>query len=278
MIKIGLALGAGGARGLAQLKILEAFDEMGIKPSIISGTSIGAIIGAAYASGLSAKEILSETAELLGESDARFWEVHRWSEFFKMLDIFDPGLNSGGIVKGEKFLKLFSEKIGAAHFDELKIPLNVIATDYWSKEQKVFCKGDLPAAVRASYSLPGLFKPVKIKNRLYVDGGMVNPLPYDIILDKCDITVAVDVSAKRNQNGSEIPSAYEMLFASFQIMQNSILNEKLKTSKPQILIKTDIKNVRMLEFSKYDEILKQADKTKEELKDLLGKSIIKLSR
>lgn len=266
MIKIGLALGAGGARGLAQIKILEAFDELNIKPCLISGSSMGAIIGAAYASGMSPKEIQSETERLLGESDVRFWEVHRWSEFFKVLDIFDPGLKTGGIIKGEKFLKYFSQKVSSKTFESLKIPLKIVATNYWNKHQQIFSSGELLLPMRASYSLPGLFTPVKIGNQLFVDGGMVNPLPYDVLKGKCDYTIAIDVSAKPQKNGGEIPSAYEILFSSFQIMQNSIASEKLKTNRPDVLIKTDIKNVRMLEFTKFPEIFKQAEKSKDLLK------------
>lgn len=271
MKKVGLALGAGGARGLAHVKILEAFDELGITPSIISGSSIGAIIGAAYASGLSAKEILLKVESLIKSRESKAWEFYKNSEIKLLLNIVDIELNSGGFIKGEKFRKFMSAEIKSSTFEELKIPLKIVATDYWNKKIKVFKKGELIPAITASYSLPGLFAPAKIGNNMYVDGGMVNPLPYDLIKNECDITVAVDVSASKTSNGRGKPPFYEIVFSAFQIMQNSIMDEKLKRALPDIHIRTNIKDVRMLDFAKYEEILRQSELAKQELKEQLQK-------
>lgn len=105
---------------------------------------------------------------------------------------------------------------------------------------------------------------------MYLDGGLVNPLPYDILLEDCDIVIGVDVLAKNSTNGKHAPSSLDTLFSSFQIMQNAILKEKLKSSAPDILIRTDIKGVRLFEFNKAEDIWKQSVKYKNELKTLLS--------
>ncbi len=269
MKRIGLALGAGGARGLAHIKILEAFDELGIQPSIISGSSIGAVIGAAYASGLTAKEISSKVEKLIKSRKSKAWEFYRNSEIKLLFNLVDLELNSGGFIKGEKFRKFLDSEITASSFEELKIPLKVVATNYNKKTQKIFDKRELLPAITASYSLPGLFVPTKIGRHAYVDGGMVNPLPYDIIKDECDVTIAIDVSATKSAGGNGKPPFYEIVFTAFQIMQTSIMNEKLNKSNPDYHIKTEIKDVRMLDFAKFDEIMEQAGQYKTELLKIL---------
>lgn len=268
-MKIGLALGAGGARGLAFIVILEAFEELGIKPSIISGASIGAIVGAAYAAGLDTKQMRAAVDELVETKNGRFWEIYKKSDLIKLLEFIDPNTKSGGILKGEKIINYFKSHVKIKKFEELKIPLLVVATNYWEKKQEVLSKGDLLSAVKASYSLPGIFTPVSRNGKLLIDGGMVNPLPFDVISEKCDLTIAIDVSAKLNNKDAGMPPAHEVLFSAFQIMQNSILSAKLMRSTPDIIIKTDIKEIRMLEFLKAKEIYKQAVPFKDQLKSKL---------
>lgn len=270
MKRIGLALGAGGARGLAHIAFLEAFEELGIKPTIISGTSIGAIVGAPYAAGMSAKEMKEAVNEIVFSKKTKFWEIHKKSDIMKMFNFFDPDYRVGGMIKGEKMIKFLYDYMKIDKFEDLKIPLKIVATDYWNKEEVIFTKGDLLKAIKASYSLPGMFVPVEINGKLLMDGGMVNPLPFDIIKDDCEITVAIDVSAKKTKSEDLVPPAYEVLFSAFQIMQNSIVNEMFKLSQPDILIKTKIENVRIHEFTKVDSIFQQAAKSKEELKRKLS--------
>lgn len=270
MKRIGLALGSGGARGLAHIKILEAFEDLGIKPSIISGTSIGAIIGAVYSAGISAKDIRDILYDIIFKKNGRFWEIHKRSEFMKMFDFIDPKFRGTGLIKGERFIKYLSSKIGVKNFEKLEIPLRIVATNYWTKEQIILDKGDLLQAVRASYSLPGLFFPTSLNDMILIDGGMVNPLPFDIIRDECDLTVAVDVSAKKSTQAQEMPPSYEVLFSAFQIMQNSIVQAKLNYEQPDIQIYTNIADIRVHEFQKAEYIMDEAEKAKEELKNKLA--------
>lgn len=265
MKTIGVALGAGGARGLAHIIVLQAFEELGIKPSVISGTSIGAVIGAGLAAGLTAAEMKDAVEEIRASKPGRFGRLSNNAEFKFVVAMLDPTTEAGGLIKGEKFIHFLQSKIKAERFEDLQIPLLVVATDYWKREQVILNKGNLLKAVWASYSLPGLFTPVMIGKDILVDGGLMNPLPYDIIQPLCDITVAIDVSVKEITRKSRV-HAQEVLFSAYQILQNSIVREKLRQSQPTILIKTDIKNVRALEFSKVNYIFEQALPAKEELK------------
>jgi NTE family protein len=271
MKKIGLSLGAGGARGLAHIIILEAFEELNIKPHIISGSSIGAIIGAAYASGMTTKELKAAVEEIILTKKFKLTEFYKKYDVFKIIDMLDVSMSTSGLFKGDKFIAFYKEKIKTYKFSNLKIPIKIVATEYWDKKEHHFTSGNLIDAVRASYALPTLFTPMTIEDGLYLDGGMVNPLPYDIIQNECDFVVAVDVAAKKGISSNGIPNAIDTLFASFQIMQNSILKEKLKFNKPDVLLEVDIPNVRMFEFNKVEKIWKKAEKQKNLLKKKLQK-------
>jgi NTE family protein len=263
---IGIAFGAGGARGIAHLLMIEALDELGIKPSIISGSSIGAVVGAFYAAGFSAKEMRGILNQLINPKSDSVFDFLLKSDIVKMFTMFDPQFIRSGFIKGEKFQNYMKNHLKVSRFEELKIPLKIVATDYWKKEAVIFEKGDLIQPIKASYSLPGLFTPVKIKNRVLIDGGAVNPLPFDLIMDKCEITIAIDVTAFKAQNESEIPPTFDSVFTTYQTMQNSIIKERLKFLRPDIYIRPEIYDVRVFDFVKADSIFKQAQPAKDELK------------
>lgn len=276
-MKIGIALGAGGARGLAHICFLEVLEELGVKPHVISGTSIGAIIGAAYAAGNSSKDLKDALYNIVFEKDIKFWEIHRRSDLIKVFSFIDPEIKQGGLIKGEKFINFLGEFLKIGTFEELKIPMHIIATDFFRNECVRLSTGNLLDAIRASYAIPGLFSPVVIDDQLLIDGGVSNPLPYDIIQNQCDVTVAVDVSAHKTKQFTEVPAAYEVMFAGFSMLQRSIIREKLKRTAPDIYIDTDIQNVRIHEFKKADLIFEQVQKKKDELKFKLEKLFNNLS-
>ncbi len=265
-MRIGIAFGAGGARGIAHILMIEALEELGVKPSIISGSSIGAVVGVFYAAGFDSKQMREILDQLINpKSDSVFTFLLK-SDIVKLFTMFDPQFIRSGFIKGDKFQKHLETNLKVSKFEDLKIPFKVVATDYWKKEQVIFDKGELLNPIKASYSLPGLFTPVKIRNKILIDGGAVNPLPYDIIKDKCDITIAVDVTAFKAQAEDEIPPTFESVFTTYQTMQNSIIKERLKFLKPDIYIKPEIYDVRVFDFLKADSIFKQAQPAKEELK------------
>lgn len=267
--RIGLALGGGGARGLAHILVLEALDELGIVPVQIAGTSIGAIYGAAYASGLSAKLIRAHTEEVLGDRIdlARQVFASRSAPTSKWLSVL-PIRTS--LLDPIALLDVLLPSKVARDFAHLKIPLQVVATDFYAQEQAVFASGALRPAVAASMALPALFAPVQLNNRALVDGGLVNPLPFDLVTTDTDITIAIDVSGAPTASGGGHPSAVEVLVASSQIFQRSIVREKLKSTRPDIYIDCPVGAFTVLDFHRFREILDAAASVKDQLKRQLS--------
>jgi len=264
MKKIGLALSGGGARGLAHIPMLEVFDQLGIRPHRIAGTSIGAVMGALYASGLSGAEIREGVHSMLMEKGESFRKALSRKATFKWIQFLDLELGHGGLLKGDKFIDFLYEAMRVDRFENLNIPLQVV-TDFHSAEQVVIDSGELLDAVKASMALPGLFTPVRWDGRVLIDGGTVNPVPFDLLRD-CDIVVAINVMGSLRQNRHKIPSLFRVVLGSFDIMQKSIIAEKLKQAPPDIYLAPDIVNVDILEFYKADAIYAQAGPACQRLK------------
>jgi len=271
MKKIGIALGGGGAKGLCHALMLEVIDEFGIKPHRIAGTSIGAIAGVLYASGLGGKQIKENIEHMSFSEEDSVTDAFRKKDVFKWLQFIDIGWNDGGLLRADAFLDHLMQEVKVIHFEELVVPLSVVAADFWKREQVVFETGDLRTAVHASMAIPGIFNPVVIDKQVLVDGGVVNPVPYDLVLDDCDITIAIDVMGDRTESVDLIPSFSESIFNSFQIMQKSILRQKIAARSPDIYISPDIVDIQMLEFYKAEEIFKQAQSASDQLRTELEK-------
>ncbi|MBN1781840.1 patatin-like phospholipase family protein [bacterium] len=242
MKTIGLALGGGGARGFCHIAFLKVFDELGLKPAIISGTSIGAIIGSFYAAGMSAADMedLLESVGLV--------------ELTKMMDfnIF----RDSAILKGQGIEEFIEEHLPVSTFEACRIPLKIVAADFWNRSEVIFESGDLIEAIRASMSLPGVFEPIRHGKRVLIDGGAVNPVPYDIISDSCEFCIAIDVSGKRIPRKQDaVPNMFESVMSTFEIMQASILASKNEINPPELYIKPDLENVGILEFFKFKQIM-----------------------
>jgi NTE family protein len=269
--RIGLALGGGGAKGLAHIPMLEALDELGIRPYRIAGTSIGAIIGALYAAGKPGVEIRGLVEQfLISDQDiAKKWfplpRSLRWLEFI------DPSAQQGGLLDSDDFIRYLGEAMTAQRFEDLGIPLRVMAADLWSGEPVVLDSGDPLPALQASMALPGVFPPVKLNGRELVDGGVANPLPFDLLIRDCDLVIAIDVSGDRKPVDDEKLSFLGVLFHSFQIMGRNILAEKLKKRRPDIYIRPVIDNVRVLEFYKAKQVFADAMPARTELTQALTK-------
>ena len=263
---VALALGGGGARGIAHILMLEVFDELGIRPTVIAGTSIGALFGAAYASGMTAKQIRAYTEETLERRFDLMRQVFAArSEPVQMLLRVLPIRTS--LISSSALLDLVFPGHVAKNFADLKIPLKVVATDLNSHDEVVFAEGPLRSAVAASIAIPVLFSPVPWEGRLLVDGGLVNPLPFDLIEGAADITVAVDVTcgAAQGDLGAR-PTAVEVMVESFQILQKSMTRERLRYRQPDILIDAAVNQFGALEFYRPDEIMEAAKPAKEKLK------------
>lgn len=260
---LALALGGGGARGLAHVVILEALDELGIKPRVIAGTSIGALIGAAYASGMSGAEIRAHCRDLFEkriEIVRRFFS--RWEGNIAEL----WGSVTPPISGGDKLLRALLPAGVPATFEELAIPLIVVTTDFYAQEQHVIGSGALIEALAASAALPSIMRPVELDGRTLIDGGFVNPLPFDLVKSGGGIVAAIDVSAGAQESRGKRPNLIEFMIGATQITLRSIIREKLSAGAPDILIRPNVGAFRVLDFYKFESIFAASAECKDEFK------------
>jgi len=263
--RIGLALGGGGARGLAHILMLEVFDQLGIRPYRIAGCSIGAVIGSLYASGMSGRAIRALIDRLTVSKDESWLESLFDEDITRWIDFIELRLGRGGLIESDALMKFLEGLMHTDRFSQLQIPMRIVATDLWKRDQVIMSRGDLISAIKASMAIPGLFNPVKRDGRVLVDGGLVNPVPYDLLLEECEVVVAIDVLGTDKPGDDASPGYFDTSFHTFQVMQTIILKEKLKQQKPHIYIKPDIEDVRVLEFYKADEIFTQAESAQRKL-------------
>ena len=269
---VGIALGGGGARGLAHIPVLEVLDEFGIVPTVVAGTSIGALIGSGYAAGMSGREIRAYAEEVFADSGAvlsRIWDQRpkKISELMAGMSGLSLQLNAPGIVD------MFLPEAVPATFEELKIPLIAVASDYYGWQEAALSTGLLRPAIAASIAIPVLFKPVSVDRRVMIDGGAVNPLPIDQIRTRADITIGVDVVGGPKAPGNPIPKAAEVVFGASQLMMQTITREKLSHSAPDILITPNIAVFRVLDFFKIRAILRASEPVKDELRRKLDTTL-----
>lgn len=260
-----LALGGGGARGLAHILVVEALDEMGVKPNFIAGCSIGAMVAAGYASGLSGRDIRDHTIGFLGKRvDTARKLLARGAGGISSLFDFNPF--RAAFIDGEALLDLAMPP-GIAHdFSELEIPTILITTDFYGRCEHVLDRGDLIASVAASIALPALITPQMVGDKVLVDGGLVNPLPANHLQGKADISVAVDVTGNTTEDGRGAPSTMEAMYGAVQIMQNAITVANLKEHPVDVLIRPPVTKFRVLDFFKVNEVLAASEPVKDELK------------
>ena len=148
-------------------------------------------------------------------------EARNAKRFFGWLDLLSVEVGRSHLLQADAFVSEFQQLLGAESFEELEIPMQVVAADFWNREEVVFDSGPIAPAVAASFCLPGVFKPVVIEEKVLVDGGCVNPVPFDLIRDRCDILIAVDVLGKRVPDDDLMPSYTEALFNTFQIAEKN---------------------------------------------------------
>ena len=267
---IGIALGAGGANGLAHILMLEVLDEMDIKPHCISGSSIGAIIGALYASGMTGQQIRELVEQFIISSDEKLFDELANKDALRWIDFIEIELGRGGLLSSEGFIAYLYDALKHDSFDQLKIPIKITAADLWRREQVVIEAGELLPAIKSSMALPGVFEPVIFNNQVLVDGGTVNPVPYDLLTKECDIVIGIDVSGERSKPDTAAPTYFETIFNSIKVMQQAIMTEKLRHIKPDIYISPQIVDIRALEFYRAEQVFVQAQAAKQELKQQLA--------
>jgi len=268
-VKIGLALGGGGARGLAHLPVLEVFDNLGIRPAAISGASIGAIIGAIYASGISARDIREYVnTHLKIKKEEHSWKLEG-RNLMQMVKLLDLDFSGTGLIKGENFSHFLYEILEIEEFSEMKIPLSVVATDFWNSSEVVFRSGKVMPAVKASMSVPGVFTPVSYQGHVLVDGACVNPVPWDALED-CDVIIGVNVLGHLEPvKGLKPPKAGRVVLETFEVMQRTILAQRLRLNPPDLFLDPGITGIGLFDFHKAVQVYQQSEGIVQELRSFL---------
>lgn len=232
--KIGLALGAGGARGFAHIGVLKALEKKGIPIDFIAGSSMGALVGSLYGSG--------QTIEAL----ERFATLFRRKYY---VDFIVPKL---GFVAGHKVKELIRLLAKGKKIEELTPPIAIVATDIKKGERVVIQEGDVATAVRASIAIPGIFVPEKWNDRLLVDGGVIDRVPVSVVRQMgADITIAVDVSYFRME--PELHTIYDVIMQSMDIMAREMV--RYQEFDSSVMIRPIVKHSSSLAFSEVESLI-----------------------
>jgi NTE family protein len=262
---IALALGGGGARGIAHIHVFDVLDELGLKPVAVAGTSIGAVMGAGYAAGMSGAAIRDyalKTFRHRQELLAKLWQLRPES----LTDFLAKGGLRLGEIDIERVMEVFLPPDLPSDFADLKIPFAVIATDYYGQRQAILTSGRLKTAVAASAAIPAIFRPVVVDGTVLIDGGMTNPTPHDVLAGSADIVIAVDVVGGPEGEPGERPGKIDVLFGSSQLLMGTIAAAKRQISPPDILIEPSVGQFRVLDFLKTETILEASIGIRDELR------------
>lgn len=252
--KIGLALGAGAARGLAHIGVLAVLEKEGIPIDMIAGTSAGATVGALYAQGKDASQIKKLAQDL------------SWK---RLAPLVDPSLPKTGLIKGKKIKDLLTLFIGGdIQFSDLKIPFACVATDIETGEKVVIDRGSVPEALRASISIPAIFTVVKWEGRYLVDGGLVDPVPVSVVRQMgADFIIAVNVIPevaerarrvdKGQAEGSKEPNIIQVIMQSIYIGVYVLVRSSVEEA--DIVIEPQVAHIGVGDFRRTQECIRQGE-------------------
>ena len=237
--KIALVLGAGTSKGFAHIGVLKILESNRVPIHLIVGTSVGSLVGSLYAYGYSA------------------FELQKISFSIEKGDIIDLTIPDNGFIKGEKLEEFVNAMLKNTPIDRLKMPFYAVATDVQNGQEVVFGKGNTGTAVRASCSIPGVFRPVKIGNKMYVDGGVVSPVAVEAARRfGADIVIAVDISTSV---GHTLPEyTIETILQSLNIMYSKLASIQL--SAADVVIKPKVGHIDSSDFSKRHEVILEGEK------------------
>ncbi|MDF3130996.1 patatin-like phospholipase family protein [Kiritimatiellaeota bacterium B1221] len=263
-----LALGAGGARGFAHLKILEVLDQHHVKPSCIAGASIGALVGALYATGASSQTIQhlvkTEWVDKLPQPGGMMQKILKPFQAFRWVRL---NLDGSSALHPEKIIDFLLSHFGVENFEDLQIPLKVVATDYWSGEEVLFTRGPLKPALMATMAIAGIFPPVEFEDKLLFDGGYANGLPVSHIKQKDTRSIAVDVPLKLVQESESCSnlnlSDYSQNMVDRLLSKN--IQHQLDQLAPDFYLACPIHNIGIMSFDKVEQVYRQTDAACEQL-------------
>jgi NTE family protein len=228
--RIGLALGGGAARGFAHVGVIQVLEQHGIKPDLVVGTSAGSLVAALYASGKNGKE-LEQSAMQMDEASLTDWTVP---------------FGNRGMLRGAAVARYVSAQTQGRLIEDMVVPLGIVATDLSTGAGILFQRGDTGTAVRASSSVPGVFQPVNIGGRDYVDGGLVAPVPVAYAQQMgAELVIAVDISSPPEANPAS--DTLKVMLQTFSIMGKSINRHELKSA--QVVVRPELTGVGSAAFS-----------------------------
>ncbi|GAB3189318.1 patatin-like phospholipase family protein [Hydrogenophaga aquatica] len=228
--RVGLALGGGAARGFAHVGVIQVLEQSGIKPDLVVGTSAGSLVAALYASGKNATEL--EQAALQMEEAA----IADWT-----LPLFNRGL-----LRGEALARYVNRQVQGRQLHDMPMPLGIVATELGTGKGVLFQRGDTGAAVRASSAVPGVFMPVQISGKDYVDGGLVAPVPVEQARQMgAELVIAVDISSA--PEGQATTDAFRIVLQTFAIMGQSI--NRYVLSGADVLVRPALQGVGSADFA-----------------------------
>jgi len=275
--KIGLALGGGGARGLIHIGVLKVFEQEKLPIHVIAGTSIGAMIGGAYASGTSPGELQKKVQVYIGSSEFQSSAIHAISasyaqergsltqkiqsflknHFYLIQMLFRPGILSVG-----DFQSMIHYFIPDIRIEDTHIPFRAVATDLVSGEKIVFSRGSLRQAVMASCAVPGAIEPLKEKERLLADGGIISLVPVRVAKDAgADVVVAVVVDRDIRLD-EELKTAKDIYYRATEITVDKL--EKYELREADIIIHPDVKNLHWSDFAQATDLIEEGEKAAKE--------------
>lgn len=225
--KIALVLGGGAAKGFAHIGVIKALEAQGYAPSVMVGTSAGSVVGVLWAAGHDG------------------FGLQRIGMEIKESSFSDWSLPNRGFLKGESLRDFINQKVDRKPLEKLKRTVGVVATDLQSGELVVFQRGDAGVAVQASSSVPGVFQPVSINGREYVDGGLVSPVPVKVARRLgADIVVAVDISARPALK--TVKDTIDILMQTFAIMGSAIASHEM--NEADVVVRPDIAKLGSTDF------------------------------
>jgi NTE family protein len=238
-VRIGIALGGGAAKGFAHIGVIKMLEANGIVPDVVSGTSAGSVVGALYASGMDAFQ-MQKTAFGLDEAEIR-----------------DVSLFSGGVVKGQKLQDYVNQLVANRPLERMKKPFAVVSTQLETGERTVFVRGNTGQAVRASSSIPGVFEPVTIGQKHYVDGGVVSPVPVDAARQLgADFVIAIDISTKAS--GKNPGSLLGTVNQSITIMGQKLGQQEL--ARANVVIRPLVNDIGPADFEQRNNAILEGER------------------
>lgn len=250
--KVGLALGSGGARGMAHIGVIKVLEEEGVPIDFIAGSSMGSLVGAFYASGIN-PEMMRKLAIHLKR---KYW-----------IDLTVPKM---GFVAGDKIKEMVRILTHGKHIEHLNIPLSVVATDLQKGERVVFTEGPVSQAVRASVSIPGIFVPEVVNGKMLVDGGVIDRVPITVARDMgADIVIGVDVGMISSEG--KLTSIFDVIAQTIQVMEREIF--RYRAMNADVMITPDVGGYSATSFDEIEELISAGEKAArnalEQIKEVL---------